>query len=104
MGEKDKPAFEYESQKARMADINFILENGIDKEIEGTLLTIDDGKVRETNTRIRNASQNKAVGRRDGGMMDELGYMGGGVSYSDRGPIKYSKGGAVSGKTFRGSF
>jgi hypothetical protein len=40
-----------------------------------------------------------------GGMVeDELGYMGGGVSYSDRGPIKYSKGGAVSGKNFKGSF
>ena len=40
-----------------------------------------------------------------GGMVkDELGYMGGGVSYSDRGPVKYSKGGAVSGKNFKGSF
>jgi len=26
------------------------------------------------------------------------------MSYSDRGPIKYSKGGAVSGKNFKGSF
>jgi hypothetical protein len=104
MGEKDTPAFKYESQKARMADINFILENGIDKEIEGTLLTLDDSQVREASTKIRNASQNKAVGRRDGGMMDELGYMGGGMSYSDRGPVKYSKGGAVSGKNFKGSF
>jgi hypothetical protein len=104
MGEKDKPAFEYESQKARMSDIKFILENGIDKEIEGTLLTLDDGQVREAYTRTRNASQNKAVGRRDGGMMDELGYMNGGMSYSDRGPVKYSKGGAISGKNFKGSF
>jgi hypothetical protein len=40
-----------------------------------------------------------------GGMVeDELGYMGGGVSYGERGPIKYSKGGAVSGKNFKGSF
>jgi hypothetical protein len=39
-----------------------------------------------------------------GVVKDELGYMGGGISYSDRGPIKYSKGGAVSGKNFRGSF
>ena len=45
------------------------------------------------------------LGRNMGGMVkDELGYMGGGMSYSDRGPIKYSKGGAVSGKNFRGSF
>ena len=45
------------------------------------------------------------TGRNMGGVVkDELGYMGGGVSYSDRGPIKYSKGGAVSGKNFKGSF
>ena len=37
-------------------------------------------------------------------LVDELGYMGGGVSYSDRGPIKYSKGGAVKGKKFAGNF
>jgi hypothetical protein len=104
MGEKDTPAFKYESQKARMADINFILENGVDKKIVETLLTLDDSQVREASTKVRNASQNKAVGRRDGGMMDELGYMGGGMSYSDRGPVKYSKGGAVSGKNFKGSF
>jgi co-chaperonin GroES (HSP10) len=43
--------------------------------------------------------------RNMGGMVeDELGYMGGGVSYGERGPIKYSKGGAVSGKNFKGSF
>ena len=40
-----------------------------------------------------------------GGMVkDELGYMSGGMSYDNRGPIKYSKGGAVSGKNFKGSF
>jgi len=43
--------------------------------------------------------------RNMGGMVeDELGYMGGGVSYGNRDPIKYSKGGAVSGKNFKGSF
>ena len=45
------------------------------------------------------------LGRNMGGMVkDELGYMGGGVSYGERGPVKYSKGGAVSGKNFKGSF
>jgi len=40
-----------------------------------------------------------------GGMMrDELGYMGGGMSYSKRGPVKYSKGGAIKGKNFKGSY
>jgi hypothetical protein len=44
-------------------------------------------------------------GRNMGGMVeDELGYERGGMSYSDRGPVKYSKGGAVSGKNFKGSF
>ena len=35
---------------------------------------------------------------------DELGYRQGGMSFTERGPISYSKGGAVKGKTFRGSF
>jgi hypothetical protein len=96
--------FKYADQKARNADIDFILDKGPDKSIEGTLLGLSDSELRAAYTKVRNASQNKAVGRRDGGMMDELGYMGGGVSYSDRGPIKYSKGGAVSGKNFKGSF
>ena len=40
-----------------------------------------------------------------GGMMtDELGYMQGGMTEKARGPIKYSKGGAIAGKNFKGSF
>jgi hypothetical protein len=35
---------------------------------------------------------------------DDLGYRQGGMSFTERGPISYSKGGAVKGKTFRGSF
>ena len=43
--------------------------------------------------------------RNMGGVVkDELGYMNGGMSYTERGPIKYSKGGAVKGKTFSGSY
>ena len=43
--------------------------------------------------------------RNMGGIVeDELGYMNGGVIEDTRGPIKYSKGGAVKGKTFRGSY
>ena len=43
--------------------------------------------------------------RNMGGVVkDELGYMNGGMSYTERGPIRYSKGGAVKGKTFRGSY
>tara|TARA_R110000737_G_scaffold76480_1_gene107164 strand:- start:170 stop:568 length:399 start_codon:yes stop_codon:yes gene_type:complete len=40
-----------------------------------------------------------------GGMItDELGYMQGGMTEEARGPIKYSKGGAIAGKNFKGSF
>jgi|TARA_R110002020_G_scaffold460844_1_gene679504 hypothetical protein len=40
-----------------------------------------------------------------GGMMDEtLGYMHGGMAQKKRGPIKYSEGGAIKGRNFKGSF
>jgi len=35
---------------------------------------------------------------------DELGYRHGGMNYTNRGSVKYAKGGAVRGKTFRGSY
>tara|TARA_R110000737_G_scaffold331099_2_gene347161 strand:- start:9498 stop:9896 length:399 start_codon:yes stop_codon:yes gene_type:complete len=35
---------------------------------------------------------------------DELGYMQGGMKFKERGAVKYSKGGAVKGKGFAGSF
>ena len=35
---------------------------------------------------------------------DELGYRQGGMMGNERGPIKYSKGGAVRGKNFAGTF
>ena len=44
-------------------------------------------------------------GRNMGGMVrDELGYMQGGMGYTPRGPIKYSKGGAARGKKYSGSY
>tara|TARA_Y100000310_G_scaffold127229_1_gene126286 strand:+ start:470 stop:820 length:351 start_codon:yes stop_codon:yes gene_type:complete len=39
-----------------------------------------------------------------GGIVDELGYMHGGVPHGERDPIKYAAGGAVRGKRFVGSF
>jgi hypothetical protein len=36
--------------------------------------------------------------------VDELGYMHGGMAHEKRDPIKYSKGGAVKGKGFAGSY
>jgi len=35
---------------------------------------------------------------------DELGYMQGGMGFTERGPIRYAKGGAVKGKKFSGSY
>jgi hypothetical protein len=35
---------------------------------------------------------------------DELGYMQGGMNFTNRGPVKYAKGGAVRGKRFSGSY
>jgi|TARA_R110000850_G_C9923120_1_gene461545 hypothetical protein len=44
-------------------------------------------------------------GQKMGGMVrDELGYMRGGMGFTERGPIKYAKGGAVKGKKFSGSY
>jgi len=39
-----------------------------------------------------------------GVVVDKLGYMKGGMSYSKRQPVKYSAGGAVRGKNFAGTF
>ena len=39
-----------------------------------------------------------------GVIVDDLGYMQGGMSYDNKSGVKYSEGGAVKGKTFRGSF
>jgi|TARA_R110000744_G_scaffold45333_1_gene100727 hypothetical protein len=39
-----------------------------------------------------------------GVVVDELGYMNGGMSFSKRQPVSYSKGGAVKGKKFAGTF
>ena len=35
---------------------------------------------------------------------DELGYRQGGMNFTNRGPVKYAKGGAVRGKRFSGSY
>ena len=43
-------------------------------------------------------------GRNMGGVVDELGYRQGGINFTNRGPVKYAKGGAVRGKRFSGSY
>jgi len=64
---------------------------------------------------LKNATpEQKAQARKDlgipegmnmgGVVVDELGYMHGGMNFMPRGPIKYAKGGAVRGKRFSGSY
>ena len=50
---------------------------------------------------FKDAKENK---KNIGGMVDELGYMHGGMTQGKRGPIKYATGGAVRGKRFVGTF
>ena len=62
-------------------------------------------KVLKLATSKQKAMARKSLGMNMGGMMtDELGYMRGGMTEEARGPIKYSKGGAIAGKNFKGSF
>jgi|TARA_R110000787_G_scaffold249270_1_gene354873 hypothetical protein len=45
------------------------------------------------------------TGKNMGGVIvDELGYRQGGMNFNERGSVKYSKGGAVKGKNFAGTF
>tara|TARA_R110000823_G_scaffold170079_2_gene302583 strand:- start:313 stop:732 length:420 start_codon:yes stop_codon:yes gene_type:complete len=62
-------------------------------------------KVLKLATSKQKAMARKSLGMNMGGMMtDELGYMQGGMTEEARSPIKYSKGGAIAGKNFKGSF
>ena len=73
-----------------------------------------DDRARSKKTLDRATSEQKAKARKvlnipDGMNMggvtrDELGYMHGGMKFKERGAVKYSKGGAVKGKGFAGSF
>ena len=73
-----------------------------------------DDRARSKETLARATSEQKARAREtlnipDGMNMggvtrDELGYMQGGMKFKERGAVKYSKGGAVKGKGFAGSF
>ena len=52
---------------------------------------------------LRDAEKDNKRGM-GGAMVDELGYMRGGMTEEKRGPIKYAVGGAIKGKNFKGSF
>ncbi len=75
------------------------------KQLDSADPEVDKSQVRFDSIGMKMAGGADQPRRNMGGLIiDELGYENGGMSYSDRGPIKYSKGGAVSGKNFRGSF
>ena len=59
------------------------------------------GKFYDDSRKAREREEKKNMG---GVVVDELGYMRGGMKEEKRGPIKYADGGAISGKNFRGSF
>ena len=72
----------------------------------GTYWVVVPGKAVDLEGYFKESAEvRKATGKNMGGVVvDELGYMNGGATYTKRGPIKYSKGGAVRGKTFSGSY
>jgi hypothetical protein len=91
------------------ADVNEAFSIVHDKE------ALDIFDLESSKQTIKNATpEQKAIARENmnipngmnmgGVVVDELGYMNGGATYTKRGPIKYSKGGAVRGKTFSGSY
>ena len=49
-------------------------------------------------------AQDKTGKNMGGVVIDELGYRQGGLTLGERGPVKYSSGGAVKGKKFAGTF
>ena len=64
----------------------------------------DSRKARERDTNMQMYLQSTQGKNMGGVVVDELGYMRGGMKEEKRGPIKYADGGAISGKNFRGSF
>jgi hypothetical protein len=101
--------YTYPSDAARTADINFIMdatrmENG------APLLDLSDPALRKAYEKAAKDAESGKYDRNIGGAVhntyQELGYMHGGVHKGKTSPktIKYSKGGAVRGRTFSGSY
>jgi len=59
-------------------------------------------KFRDSDDRLRHPDEEKK--NMGGAVVDELGYTQGDMGFTKRGPVKYSKGGAVKGKTFSGIY
>jgi hypothetical protein len=93
--------FTYSSPDAKSADIEYIMDTkGITNPT--TLVGLPDADIRNAYLRAsRYSPKNKNMG---GAVVDDLGYMHGGMKEKKRGPVKYSVGGAIKGKNFAGSF
>ena len=77
------------------------------KTYEGSSVNSSTGATSGPTTVLRNMGgmMQDMPGYMGGGMMGEtLGYTRGGMTEEKRGPIKYSKGGAIKGKNFKGSY
>jgi hypothetical protein len=93
--------FSYPSKEDRNADTNYILNTTGMKNPE-VLLGLSDPKLRRAYHKVR---ADEDAGRYDKrGSRTSRRNIGGIIEDTARGPISYSKGGAVKGKTFRGSF
>lgn len=101
--------YEYPDSAARTADINFIME-ATGMENGAPLLDLTDPALRRAYEKVAKDAESGKYDRNMGGAVhntyQELGYMNGGVHKGKTNPktIKYAKGGAVRGKTFRGSY
>ena len=103
--------FEYKSLQDKADDISYI-RTAHGESSSGTaedMLNTADAKVRRAYLKAySDVESGQSVGspekKATGGMVDELGYMHGGMPLEKRGPIKYAAGGAVRGKRFVGTF
>jgi len=103
--------YEYPTLQAKADDISYI-RTAHGESSSGTaedMLNTADAKVRRAYLKAySDVESGKSVGNPEakaaGGMVDELGYMHGGMPHGKREPIKYAAGGAVRGKRFVGTF
>jgi len=107
--------FGQEGEAEKPSDADVIEAFGIIRLTDPTGSPTDtDDRARSKDVLDRATSEQKAKARKElnipdgmnmGGVTrDELGYMHGGMKFKERGTVKYSKGGAVKGKGFAGSF
>jgi len=89
--------YEYSSPEARGKDIAWLAKKLNLDPMGSTMNEMSDVK-------LRRLYLSKSSEYNMGGMVDELGYMHGGMAHGKRDPIKYASGGAVRGKRFVGTF